>query len=149
MLLFSVLVFTAPALAQSASAQAAPSPGPAVTPVGSDGLEITNCELEYSEQGNIADKVSIEFVNHNQLPVTKIRFRIKAGLTTFPVMDMGSFKPELKIHHDLNPPAAQVAIVQGGPDGSAGELDCSVDAYTLSNGATWISPQLQSELNQR
>jgi hypothetical protein len=44
-----------------------------------------------------------------------------------------------------------VSIVRGvrlpgfHPDG----LYCGIDAYTLSDGYTWISSQLQSELQQR
>ena len=30
-----------------------------------------------------------------------------------------------------------------------GGLVCGIDAYTLSDGYTWISPELQSELQQQ
>jgi hypothetical protein len=30
-----------------------------------------------------------------------------------------------------------------------GGLGCAVDAYTLSDGYTWVSPELQSELQRQ
>ena len=48
----------------------------------------------------------VDFINLNALPVTHMRFRVRAGYATFAVMDIGLFAPNLRIHHDLDPPAA-------------------------------------------
>jgi hypothetical protein len=128
---------------------AAQSPSPEPTPPVVNGVKITDCTLEYNAQTHVAAKLHIDFVNLNDQAVTHIRFRIRAGFQTFPVMDIGNFAPDLKIHHDLDPPETAVAVVQGTSIPGAGDLDCSVDAFTLADGYTWISPELQAELDQQ
>jgi len=137
--------------ALSASAFAAPSPSPSPspspTPPAATGIKILDCSLEYNSFNGVAAKMHVDFMNLNAQPVTKIRFRVETGFSTFAVMDFGSFAPNLKIHHDLDPPETHVggvhsAITGSGPRG----LYCDVDAYTLSNGYTWISPRFASEL---
>lgn len=123
----------------------APTPEPTEPPIG--GVRITSCSLEYSERTHVAAKLHVEFMNMNDQPVTRIRFRIRAGFQTFPVMDFGKFAPDLLIKHDLDPPEMPVAIVQGVP--GADGLYCSIDAFTLSDGYTWVSPTLQAELQQQ
>lgn len=122
-------------------ADATPSPH-AVPGLNPDSVKILGCSLEYSERSSVADKFHVDFINLNTLPVTHIRFRINAG-STFAVMDIGNFAPNVKIHHDLDPPA--VGVVPVLPEGM-NSMDCSVDAFTLSDGSTYISPQLQQEL---
>jgi hypothetical protein len=87
-------------------------------------------------------------MNLNTIPVTHMRFRVRAAYTTFAVMDIGSFAPNVRIHHDLDPPPqslfkhpAAVTLPR-----EMGGLGCTIDAYTLSDGYTWVSPELQSEL---
>ena len=138
-----LLLAASPGVTQSP----APTPEPTAPPIA--GVKITDCSLEYNERTHVAAKLHIDFVNLNDQPVTRIRFRIRAGFQTFPVMDFGKFAPDLKIHHDLDPPEMPVAIVPGAPIPGAGDLYCGIDAFTLSDGYTWISPTLQAELQQQ
>lgn len=118
------------------------TPGPDSTPPVINGIKITGCSFEYNSRTHVASKLHIDFVNLNDQPVTRIRFRITFGFQTVPVMDFGNFAPNLKIHHDLDPPEVRVAVAQD-------SIECGIDAFTLADGYTWISPQLQSELDQK
>jgi hypothetical protein len=136
--------------ALSASAFAAPAPSPTPPPTGADSIKILACSLEYNSLSGNAAKMHVDFTNLNTLPVTHIRFRVRAVSSTFAVMDIGSFAPNVKIHHDLDPPMADVLRFHGmSMPPEMGGLGCAIDAYTLSNGYTWISPQLQAELQQQ
>jgi hypothetical protein len=152
MRVFSLLLMCA--LMVTASAFAAPTPAPSpvssAAPPGTEAIKILACGLEYNSLNGVASKMHVDFMNLSALPVTHIRFRVVAGLSEFAVMDVGRFAPNLKIHHDLDPPMARVPAspaitmprVRGG-------LYCGIDAYTLTDGYTWISPQLQVELEQQ
>jgi hypothetical protein len=142
-------------LALTATAIAAPSPAVSPTasaaPGGADAIKILDCSLEFNSHSGMAAKMHVDFMNLNALPVTHMRFRVQAGYTTFAVMDIGSFAPNVRIHHDLDPPAqplfkhpAAVTLPR-----ETGGLGCSIDAYTLSDGYTWVSPELQRELQQQ
>lgn len=136
-LLAAMLVLAAaPGVAQQ-------SPSPDSTPPVIHGIKITGCSFEYDSRTHVASKLHIDFVNLNDQPVTRIRFRITFGFQTIPVMDFGSFAPNLKIHHDLDPPELRVAV------GQDNRIECGIDAFTLADGYTWISPQLQSQLDQQ
>src|SRR5579884_3200488 len=140
------------ALALTANARAAPSPAPSpaasAAPSGADAIKILSCSLEFNSLSGMAAKMHVDFENLNALPVTHMRFRVRAGYTTFAVMDIGSFAPNVRIHHDLDPPAASLLKHPAAVTlpREMGGLLCRVDAYTLSNGYTWISPELQTEL---
>jgi hypothetical protein len=136
----------------TASALAAPavSPTPSAAPFGAHSIKIFDCSLEMNAHTFVPAKMHVDFMNLNALPVTHIRFRVQSPVSTLAVMDIGSFAPNVKIHHDLDPPLSGVAAngvvtlpIQGGG------LRCGIDAYTLSNGYTWVSPQLQAELQQQ
>ena len=142
--LASMLPVYAAAPAPSAAAPAA-SASPA--PTGADLLKIDDCSLEYNSRSGIPAKLHVDFENLNAQPVTHIRFRIDTGMSSFPVMDVGSFRPKLKIHHDLDPPEVDMHVGYVlTENGIRGGLGCTVDAYTLADGYTWISPRLQFEL---
>ena len=140
LLLLAALLLLAP---QAAPADAPPSPhaNAALSP---DSIKILGCSLDYSERSSVADKFHVDFINLNALPVTHIRFRVDAG-STFAVMDVGNFAPNVKIHHDLDPPPVAVGVFVLTQNGVTG-MDCRVDAFTLSDGSTYISPQLQQQL---
>lgn len=147
------------ALALTSIAQAAPtpspsdvpSPGASAAPSGANAIKILNCSLEFNAFSGVAAKMHVDFINLNALPVTHLRFRVSAGYATFAVMDIGSFAPNVRIHHDLDPPAATLlkhASSRTLPR-EMGGLVCGIDAYTLTDGYTWISPELQSQLQQQ
>lgn len=129
-----------------AAAVPSPSASPVSSAAGADSIKILSCSLEYNSRDGLAAKMHVDFMNLNALPVTHIRFRVQAGLSEFAVMDLGTFAPNVKIHHDLDPPMTNVAIVRGVPIPGADGLYCGIDAYTLSDGYMWISPHLQAEL---
>jgi hypothetical protein len=146
--------FAAWLVALTASAIAAPTPAPtaaaSAAPAGADSIKISGCSLEFNSMSGVASKMHVDFTNLNTLPVTHIRFRVRAGISTFAVMDIGSFAPNVKVHHDLDPPEANVLRVPGVTlPREMGGLGCSIDAYTLSDGYTWVSPQLQAELERQ
>jgi len=127
---------------------AAPSPTAAPTPPGGDAIKLTGCSLEVGGFSGIAAKLHVDFTNLTTEPLTHVRFRVEAGVSTFAVMDIGTFTPNVKIHHDLDPPPARVTHGHSTLPNFAGGLGCAVDAYTLQSGYTWVSPELQKELTQ-
>ncbi len=138
------------ALSASAFAAPSPSPVPSASPTAADAVKIMDCSLEYNSFNGVAAKMHVDFINLSAQAVTKIRFRVETGLATFAVMDFGTFAPNLKVHHDLDPPLTSVGGVHSAITGSGPRhLYCGVDAYTLSDGYTWVSPQLQLELQQQ
>lgn len=151
-LLISGLTVTATAsAAPTPSPSDVPSPAASTAPSGANAIKILDCSLEFNAFSGVAAKMHVDFINLNALPVTHMRFRVRAGYATFAVMDIGSFAPNLRIHHDLDPPAATLlkhASARTLPP-EMGGLVCGIDAYTLTNGYTWISPELQSELQQQ
>jgi hypothetical protein len=142
---------TAAGAAPGATPNAAPSATPSVatTVPGADSIKLSDCKLQVGSFSGVAAKLHVEFTNLTTETLTHIRFRVTAR-TTFAVMDIGSFAPNVKIKHDLDPPPANVipyASARTLP-GVMGGLGCSIDAYTLQSGYTWVSPQLQKELSQ-
>jgi hypothetical protein len=154
--LYAVLIYglalTAAALAApTAAPSTVPSPAASSAPSGADSIKILDCSLEFNPFSGVAAKMHVDFINLNALPVTHMRFRVHAGFATFAVMDIGSFAPNLRIHHDLDPPAETLlkhASARTLPR-EMGGLVCGIDAYTLTDGYTWISPELQSELQKQ
>lgn len=130
------------------AAAPSPSPQPSASPTGADLLKITDCSLTYNDLSGVPGKLHVDFVNLNPLPVTHIRFRIMAGVTTFAVMDVGTFQPNVHIHHDLDPPLVRMRVIPS-MTASLHSLVCSVDAFTLTDGYTWVSAALQQELEKR
>jgi len=151
-LLILGLTLTTPSFAApTAAPSTAPRPAASAAPSGASSIKILNCSLEFNAFSGVAAKMHVDFMNLNALPVTHMRFRVRAGFATFAVMDIGSFAPNLRIHHDLDPPATTLlkhASARTLPP-EMGGLVCGIDAYTLTDGYTWISPELQSELQQQ
>jgi hypothetical protein len=129
-----------------AAPQATPAPAPVATPVGAGGLKITDCSLSYNDVSGVPGKFHVDFVNLNALPVTHVRFRVRTNTATFAVMDLGMFAPNVHVHHDLYPPVTRMPVIGGWTGGGLTGLDCTVDAYTLTNGYTWMSDALRLEL---
>jgi hypothetical protein len=144
--LLAFILLLAPATAYG---DVTPSPQPSAAPTGADALKILACSLEFNQISGVPAKLHVDFENLNSLPVTHIRFRIRAGVSTFAVMDIGKFDPNVRIHHDLDPPLTHMRVISAITGGGIDGLDCSIDAFTLSDGYTWVSPQLQQELQQR
>jgi hypothetical protein len=117
--------------------------------MGADGLKITDCNLEYNDVSGVPGKFHVDFVNLNALPVTHIRFRVRTNRATFAVMDLGMFAPGVHVHHDLDPPVMRIPVTGAWTGGGITGLDCTVDAYTLTNGDTWISDALRLELQEQ
>jgi hypothetical protein len=89
------------------------------------------------------DKLHVSFINHADEPITHIRFGLKVDFfPTIAVMDVGTFAPGKEIHHDLDPPLTTVST-------NVQNLGCFVDAFTLKDGSTWVSPELQAQLQNR
>jgi hypothetical protein len=150
--MLAVLLFLAAAVPGVAAQSPTPQPSPSTSGLpGPDSLKILACSLEYNSFNGVAAKMHVDFMNLNAQPVTHIRFRVQAGFSTFAVMDVGNFAPNLRIHHDLDPPMTSVSVVHGVhiPGMDPAGLYCGVDAFTLVNGYTWISPQLKKELQQQ
>ena len=116
-----------------AAPQATPAPAPVATPVGAD-------------VSGVPGKFHVDFVNLNALAVTHVRFRVRTNTATFAVMDLGMFAPNVHVHHDLDPPVTRMPVIGGWTGGGLTGLDCTVDAYTLTNGYTWMSDALRLEL---
>jgi hypothetical protein len=144
--LLAILLLLVPSTGAAAES---PSPQPAASPTGAGTLKISACSLEYNQLSGVPAKLHVDFTNLNALPVTHIRFRIRAGVSTFAVMDMGTFQPNVKIHHDLDPPLMRMHVIPAITGGGIYGLMCSVDAFTLSDGYTWVSAELQQELQQQ
>lgn len=144
--LFAILLLLATGTSHAATP--APSPQPSASPTGADQLKITDCSLTYNDLSGVPGKLHVDFVNLNSLPVTHIRFRIQAGVTTFAVMDVGTFQPNVHIHHDLDPPLVRMSVIPS-MTASIHRLVCSVDAFTLTDGYTWVSDALSRELQQQ
>ncbi len=135
-------------LGVDAAAQATPTPAPVATPMGADALKITDCSLTYNDLSGVPGKFHVDFIDLNALPVTRIRFRVRTNTATFAVMDLGMFAPNVHIHHDLDPPEIRMPVIGAWTGGGIAGLDCTVDAYTLTNGYTWISDALRHELQE-
>lgn len=133
-------------LTVDAAPQATPSPAPVATPMGADGLKITDCSLTYNDVSGVPGKFHVGFINMNALPITHIRFRVRTNRATFAVMDLGTFAPNVRVHHDLDPPLMRMPVISSWTGGGLTGLDCTVDAYTLANGSTWLSDALKLEL---
>ncbi len=116
-----------------------------LTPSAIDGssIKILACSVDYNSISGVVDQLHVDFMNANAQAVTHIRFGVHMVLArTIPVMDIGTFRPNLRIHHDLMMPLTRVFTF------SSQRLNCTVDAFTLADGTTWIDPSLPVPLPQ-
>src|SRR6266404_4486562 len=97
-------------LGVGAAPQATVNPAPVATPMGAEGLKITDCSLTYNDISGVPGKFHVDFINLNALPVTHIRFRVRTNRATFVVMDLGMFAQNVHVHHDLDPPVMRMLV---------------------------------------
>jgi hypothetical protein len=122
---------------------AAQTPTPQPSALDGSSIKILACSVDYNSISGVVDQLHVDFINKNSQAVTHIRFGVHMVLSrTIPVMDIGTFRPNLKIHHDLMMPLTRVFTF------SQQSLDCTIDAFTLADGTTWIDPALPVPLPQ-
>lgn len=125
---------------RAAAQTAMPQPQPSA--IDGSSIKILACSVDYNSISGIVDQLHVDFMNANAQAVTHIRFGVHMVLArTIPVMDIGMFRPNLKIHHDLMIPLTRVFRYSQ-------RLNCTVDAFTLADGTTWIDPSLPVPLPQ-
>jgi len=123
-----VFEFTPGAAAQT------PTPQPQPSAIDGSSIKILACSVDYNSMSGVVDQLHVDFINANAQTVTHIRFGVHMTLArTISVMDIGTFRSNLRIHHDLIIPLTRVFRYSQ-------SLKCTVDAFTLADGTTWIDP---------